>query len=157
MEMKAIHQDVQFSLEKLKEGILIKIKDNLSEIDSIRDNYGNFDAIVKKCSTYLLEVNYVDRYGRLKILRLPISSITQEQFNISNDYLLRVPSDLLNPELFKIGTAIKVSIKNQFKIEGLVSQNFGSKVKILYNKDGNLVSRFITSEQFKNEEVYLID
>ena len=157
MEMKVIHQDIQFSLENLKEGILVKIKDNLSEIDTVKDSFNNFDAIVKECSKYLLTVNYVDRYGKLKVLKLAMSSITQEQFSISDKYLIRTSSDLLNPELFKIGKSIRLNIRNQFNIEGLIIQNLGDKIKLIYSKEGNLVSRFITSEQFKNEEIYLME
>ena len=80
---------MQFSLESLREGILIKIKDNLSEIDTVKDSFNNFDAIVKECSKYLLIVNYVDRYGKLKVLKLAMSSVTQEQFGISDKYLIR--------------------------------------------------------------------
>lgn len=157
MRVKAIHQDVQFSIDTLQEGILIKIKDNLGKIDTIKDNFGNFDAMIRKCETYLLTVNYVDRYGKLKELKLSINNIVQEEFFINDNYLIRVNSSLLNPELFKVGTSVKLIVNNQLTIEGLILVNEGDRIKIVYNKQGNLVTRYITSEQFLNEEVYLLD
>ena len=69
----SLHQDLQFNLENLEEGILLKVKDNLGKIDTVKDSLNYFSCIVKECSTYMLVANYVDRYGKIKELKITVS------------------------------------------------------------------------------------